>query len=137
MLESATIKRTIICGLVLMTSLLLIILTIAAVPFVNMKVFTNAMAVVIDPSINDTSQNHGGYPSTLKNDNNNNKYQLQSNNNDNNNYDDKKMSSYDNNYDDKNSKYPTRDKIYVCQSGPFEGFFVSSVEFCDLRSSHR
>ena len=84
MLESATIKRTIICGLVLMTSLLLIILTIAAVPFVNMKVFTNAMAVVIDPSINDTSQNHGGYPRTLKNDNNNNKYQLQSNNNDNN-----------------------------------------------------
>ena len=137
MLESATIKRTIICGLVLMISLLLIILTIAAVPFVNMKVFTNAMAVVIDPSINDTSQNHGGYPSTLKNDNNNNKYQLQSNNNDNNDYDDKKMSSYNSNYDDKNSKYPTRDKIYVCQSGPFEGFFVSSVEFCDLRSSHR
>jgi hypothetical protein len=133
MLESATIKRTITCGLVLMTSLLLIILTIAAVPFVNMKVFTNAMAVVIDPSINDTSQNHGGYPSTLKNDNNNNKYQLQSNNNSN--YDDKKMSSYNSNYDDKNSKYPTRDKIYVCQSGPFEGFFVSSVEFCDLRSS--
>ena len=137
MLESATIKRTIICGLVLMISLLLIILTIAAVPFVNMKVFTNAMAVVIDPSINDTSQNHGGYPSTLKNDNNNNKYQLQSNKNDNNDYDDKKMSSYNSNYDDKNSKYPTRDKIYVCQSGPFEGFFVSSVEFCDLRSSHR
>ena len=137
MLESATIKRTIMCGLVLMTSLLLIILTIAAVPFVNMKVFTNAMAVVIDPSINDTSQNYGGYPDTLKNDSNNNKYQLQSNNNDNSNYDDKKMSSYNSNYDDKNSKYPTRDKIYVCQSGPFEGFFVSSVEFCDLRSSHR
>ena len=125
MLESATIKRTIMCGLVLMTSLLLIILTIAAVPFVNMKVFTNAMAVVIDPSINDTSQKYGGYPDTLKNNNNNNKYQLQSNNNDN------------NDYDDKNSKYPIRDKIYVCQSGPFEGFFVSSVEFCDLRSSHR
>ena len=137
MLESATIKRTIICGLVLMTSLLLIILTIAAVPFVNMKVFTNAMAVVIDPSINDTSQNHGVYPSTLKNDNNNNKYQLQSNNNDNNDYDDKKMSSYNSNYDDKNSKYPTRDKIYICHSGPFEGFYVGSVEFCDLRSSHR
>ena len=140
MLESATTKRTIMCGLVLMTSLLLIILTIAAaVPFVNIKVFTNAMAVVIDPSINDTSQKN----------NNNNKYQLQSKHNDNNdyddkkmssydsNYDDKKMSSYDSNYDDKNSKYPTRDKIYVCQSGPFKGFFVSSVEFCDLRSSHR
>ena len=137
MLESATIKRTIMCGLVLITSLLLIILTITAVPFVNMKVFTNAMAVVIDPAINDTSQNHGGYLDTLKNEGNNIKYQLQSNNNDNNNYDDKKMSSYDNNYDDKNSKYPNRDKIYVCQSGPFEGFSVSSVEFCDLRSSHR
>jgi len=135
MLESATTKRTIMCGLVLMTSLLLIILTIAAVPFVNMKIFTNAMAVVIDPSINDTSQNYGGYSNTLKNDSNNNKYQLQSNNNSN--YDDKKMSSYNSNYDDKNSKYPTRDKIYVCQSGPFEGFFVSSVELCDLRSSHR
>ena len=136
MLESATIKRTIICGLVLMTSLLLIILTIAAVPFGNMKVFPNAKAVVIDPSINDTSQNHGVYPSTLKNDNNN-KYQLQSNNNDNDDYDDKKMSSYNSNYDDKNSKYPTRDKIYICHSGPFEGFYVGSVEFCDLRSSHR
>jgi hypothetical protein len=137
MLESATIKRTITCGLVLMTSLLPIILTIAAVPFVNMKVFTNAMGVVIDPAINDTSQNYGGYADTLKNDSNNIKYKLQSNNNDNSNYDDKKMSSYNSNYDDKNSKYPTRDKIYVCQSGPFEGFFVSSVEFCDLRSSHR
>ena len=149
MLESATIKRTIMCGLVLITSLLLIILTITAVPFVNMKVFTNAMAVVIDPAINDTSQNHGGYLDTLKNDGNNIKYQLQSNNNDDNNYDDEKMSSYDNNYDDEkmssydnnyddeNSKYPNRDKIYVCQSGPFEGFSVSSVEFCDLRSSHR
>lgn len=137
MLESATIKRTIMCGLVLITSLLLIILTITAVPFVNMKVFTNAMAVVIDPAINDTSQNHGGYLDTLKNDGDIIENQLQSNNNDDNNYDDKKMSSYDNNYDDKNSKYPNRDKIYVCQSGPLEGFFVSSVKFCDLRSSHR
>jgi hypothetical protein len=138
MLESATIKRTIMCGFVLMTSLLLIILlTLAAIPFVNMKVFTNAMAVVIDPAINDTSQTYGGYPDTLKNNNNNNKYQLQSNDNDNSNYDDKKMSSYNSNYYDKNNKYPTRDKIYVCQSGQFEGFFVSSVEFCDLRSSHR
>jgi hypothetical protein len=28
------------------------------------------------------------------------------------------------------SKYPTLDKIYECQTGPFEGFFTSSVEFC-------
>ena len=28
------------------------------------------------------------------------------------------------------SKYPTEDKKYECRTGPFEGFFVSSVEFC-------
>jgi hypothetical protein len=28
------------------------------------------------------------------------------------------------------SKYPTDDKTYECRTGPFEGFFVSSVEFC-------
>jgi hypothetical protein len=36
---------------------------------------------------------------------------------------------YDN-YGDSYSKYPTYDKKYECQTGPFEGFFVSSVEFC-------
>jgi hypothetical protein len=35
-------------------------------------------------------------------------------------------------YDDSNSysKYPTEDKKYECRTGAFEGFFVSSVEFC-------
>ena len=28
------------------------------------------------------------------------------------------------------SKYPTYDKKYECRTGPFEGFSVSSVEFC-------
>jgi len=28
------------------------------------------------------------------------------------------------------SKYPTIDKIYECQTGPLEGLFTSSVEFC-------
>jgi hypothetical protein len=39
---------------------------------------------------------------------------------------------YDDNYygDDSYSKYPIDDKKYECQTGPFEGFFVSSVEFC-------
>ena len=36
-----------------------------------------------------------------------------------------------NNYGDSSySQYPTDDKKYECQTGPFEGFFVSSVEFC-------
>jgi hypothetical protein len=33
-------------------------------------------------------------------------------------------------YGDSYSKYPTDDNKYECQTGPFEGFFVSSVEFC-------
>ena len=39
---------------------------------------------------------------------------------------------YEDNYygDSSYSKYPTEDKKYECRTGPFEGFFVSSVEFC-------
>ena len=33
-------------------------------------------------------------------------------------------------YEDSYSTYPTDDKKYECQTGPFEGFFVGSVEFC-------
>jgi hypothetical protein len=36
----------------------------------------------------------------------------------------------DSSYGDAYSKYPTEDKNYECRTGPFEGFFVSSVEFC-------
>ena len=48
-----------------------------------------------------------------------------------------------NNYDDnKSSQYPTKENKYECKTGPFEGFFVSSVEFCkhvkfDDRKDHR
>ena len=28
------------------------------------------------------------------------------------------------------SQYPTENKKYECQTGSFEGFFASSVEFC-------
>jgi len=43
---------------------------------------------------------------------------------------------YDNYYGDNNSyysEYPTDDNKYECRTGPFEGFFVSSVEFCDAK----
>ncbi|HEX5892716.1 MAG TPA: hypothetical protein VFY41_07630 [Nitrososphaeraceae archaeon] len=35
-----------------------------------------------------------------------------------------------NSYGDSYSQYPTDDKKYECRTGPLEGFFVSSVEFC-------
>ena len=37
---------------------------------------------------------------------------------------------YDKYRDSYYSQYPTDDKKYECRTGPFEGFFVSSVEFC-------
>jgi hypothetical protein len=37
---------------------------------------------------------------------------------------------YDKYRDSYYSTYPTDDKKYECRTGPFEGFFVSSVEFC-------
>ena len=37
---------------------------------------------------------------------------------------------YDKYGDSAYSQYPTDDKKYECRTGPFEGFFVSSVEFC-------
>ena len=42
---------------------------------------------------------------------------------------------YDADYygDSSYSKYPTEDNKYECQTGPFEGFFVSSVEFCKFK----
>ncbi len=46
-------------------------------------------------------------------------------------------------YGDSYSTYPTDDKKYECRTGPFEGFFVSSVEFCkhikfdDNKRDHR
>jgi hypothetical protein len=40
------------------------------------------------------------------------------------------VQDYDNYGDSSYSQYPTDDKKYECRTGPFEGYFVSSVEFC-------
>jgi hypothetical protein len=37
---------------------------------------------------------------------------------------------YDKYSDSSYNQYPTGDKKYECRTGQFEGFFVSSVEFC-------
>jgi hypothetical protein len=38
--------------------------------------------------------------------------------------------TYDDYDNDIFSKYPTDENKYECQTGPLEGFFTSSVEFC-------
>ena len=54
-----------------------------------------------------------------------------------------KAQEYEKYRDSSYSQYPTDDKKYECRTGPFEGFFVSSVEFCkhvkfdDNKRDHR
>ena len=50
-------------------------------------------------------------------------------------YDNNKKISYSDSYEDMKtySTYPTKDKKYVCQTGQFQGFYVESVEFCELK----
>ena len=45
---------------------------------------------------------------------------------------DNNNNNYNNYYGDNDmySKYPTKENKYECRTGPFQGFFVSSVEFC-------
>jgi len=50
--------------------------------------------------------------------------------NQNNSFFDVMAQEYDKYRDSSYSQYPTDDKKYECRTGPFEGFFVSSVEFC-------
>jgi hypothetical protein len=40
---------------------------------------------------------------------------------------------YDKYGDSSYSTYPTDEKKYECRTGPFEGFFVGSVEFCKFK----
>ncbi len=48
----------------------------------------------------------------------------------NNNFSNVMAQEYDKYGDSSYSQIPTEDKKYECRTGPFEGFFVSSVEFC-------
>ena len=50
--------------------------------------------------------------------------------NQNNNFSNVMAQEYDKYRDSSYSQYPTDDNKYQCRTGPFEGFFVSSVEFC-------
>ena len=48
-----------------------------------------------------------------------------------------KAQEYDKYRDSSYSQYPTDDKKYECRTGPFEGFFVSSVEFCKFEKFNK
>ena len=44
-----------------------------------------------------------------------------------------KSSYFMDSYDDRDKKHKDKVKDYECRRGPFERFFVSSVEFCDAK----
>ena len=135
-------------GLFLMASLIMLSTVAAAIPMSNMNLFSDAMA---SGKNSDKYDNSHEYEKSYYSDDDNqyttdyNYYyepmklqQHQQSSYDNNNndygYDETKQISYINSYEDMKtySTYPTEDKKYVCQTGPFKGFFVESVEFCKL-----
>ena len=119
MLKAAT---TITLSLLLIVSLVIM----SATATKNFKLISNAMAVVIDPSINDTSQKYGGYSDNLKNDNN--YYQLQSNYNDNTNYDNHEE-GYD--YPGKSiyDSLQTEGTFFISDAGESHGGFEFTAEY--------
>ena len=119
MLKAAT---TITLSLLLIVSLIIM----SATATKNFKLISNAMAVVIDPSINDTSQRYGGYSDNLKNDNN--YYQLQSNYNDNTNYDNHEE-GYD--YPGKSiyDSLQTEGTFFISDAGESHGGFEFTAEY--------
>jgi hypothetical protein len=109
----------------LMASLIMLSTVASAIPMSNMNLFENTMAMEMSPNMNnDNSHRYANYESYGAN------YYQQPNYyySQDRQYDDK-QNSYTNDYNNYN-KYPTKDKPYECRTGPFEGFFVSSVEFC-------
>jgi hypothetical protein len=51
----------------------------------------------------------------------------------NNDHKDKKSSYFMDSYGDRNNDHKDKIKEYECRTGQFEGFLVSSVEFCDAK----
>ena len=114
-------------GRFLMASLIVLSTAAAAIPMGNMNLFSNAMAMEMNPNMNnDNSHRYANYETYSANyyQQPNNYYYSQDKQYENN------QNSYSNDYDNNYNKYPTEDKKYECKTGPFEGFFVSSVEFC-------
>ena len=119
MLKPAT---TITLGLLLIVSLIIM----SATATMNFNLISNAMAVVIDPSINVTSQRFGGYSDNLKNDNN--YYQFQSNSNDN-----TKYANYDEGYDYQGKSIydslQTEGTFFISDAGESHGGFEFTAEY--------
>ena len=115
-------NKSVIFSLFLLTSLLM-------GTSLNMNMFSPAMGAMGQGMGQYNDNNNNGPQSTYEKNAYANSYS--------NSYDYDRQPSYNNGYD-KSSYFMDNDhkdkvKKYECRTGPFEGFFVSSVEFCDAK----
>ena len=117
-------KKSVIFSLFLMTSLLVGTL-------LNMNMISPAMAAMGTNSY-DNRYNYDKQPS-YNNGYDKSSYFMDSYGDRNNDHKDKKNAYFMDSYGDRNNDHKDKIKEYECRTGQFEGFLVSSVEFCDAK----
>ena len=117
-------NKSVIFSLFLMTSLLVGTL-------LNMNMISPAMAAMGTNSY-DNRYNYDKQPS-YNNGYDKSSYFMDSYGDRNNDHKDKKSSYFMDSYGDRNNDHKDKIKEYECRTGQFEGFLVSSVEFCDAK----
>jgi hypothetical protein len=121
-------NKSAIFGLFLLTSLLM-------GTSLNMNMFSPAMGAM-GQGMGQYYDNNNHYQSTYEKDayekSYSNSYSYERQQPYNNGYD--KSSYFMDSYGDRYNNYKDKINKYECRTGPFEGFFVSSVEFCDAKN---
>ena len=121
-------NKSAIFGLFLLTSLLM-------GTSLNMNMFSPAMGAM-GQGMGQYYDNNNDYQSTYEKDayekSYSNSYNYERQQPYNNGYD--KSSYFMDSYGDRYNDYKDKINKYECRTGPFEGFFVSSVEFCDAKN---
>jgi len=121
-------NKSAIFGLFLLTSLLM-------GTSLNMNMFSSAMGAMGQGMGQYYDNNNNGYQPTYERDYANsysNSYNYDRQPSYNNNYD--KSSYFMDSYGDRYNDHQDKINKYECRTGPFEGFFVSSVEFCNAKN---
>ena len=121
-------NKSVIFGLFLLTSLLM-------GTSLNMNMFSPAMGAMGE-GMGQYYDNNNHYQSTYEKDayekSYSNSYNYERQQPYNNGYD--KSSYFMDSYGDRYNDHKDKMNKYECRTGPFEGFFVSSVEFCDAKN---
>ena len=121
-------NKSAILGLFLLTSFLM-------GTSLNMNTFSPAMGGAMGQGMGQYYDDNNGHQSTYEKDayanSYSNSYNYEGQPSYNNGYD--KSSYFMDSYSDRYNDHKDKVKKYECRTGQFEGFFVSSVEFCDAK----